>query len=258
MHLCKRLLPLHYNTRISSTMEKVISFALKIIRKIIFSIGIFFLIIFILSFTSLPFWAIHWLGVDEGTPESPPDLIVLMGGAGMPSENGLLRSYHCATVAGVFHESKIIIALPGDAEDTTSSVYLMSQELTIRGIDRDRISFETKGTNTRMQALEIYSKYQMLSDTMQIAIVTSAEHMKRSVLAFRKAGFKKVGGYSAFEQALESDFLFDDDELGGNQLVPDVGGSTQLRYQFWNHLQMEVIFLREYTALIYYKLKGWI
>jgi uncharacterized SAM-binding protein YcdF (DUF218 family) len=92
-----------------------------------------------------------------------------------------------------------------------------------------------------------------------ILLVTSPEHMRRAVLVFKKAGFTHIGALPAFENALESNLLFNDDDLGGNKLlVPDIGNHTSIRYQFWNHLKYEILIAREMAALGYYWLRGWI
>ena len=82
--------------------------------------------------------------------------------------------------------------------------------------------------------------------------------MKRSILTFRKIGFQDVGGFPSFEYAIECDLKYDDKNLGGNKFVPDIGKNLNLRYQFWNHMKYEIIFIREFLALGYYKIKGWI
>jgi hypothetical protein len=83
--------------------------------------------------------------------------------------------------------------------------------------------------------------------------------MRRAVLTFRKAGFTRINGLPAFEDALEANLLFKDEDLGGNKLpMPDIGGSISVRYQFWNHLKYEILIARELSALGYYKVRGWI
>jgi uncharacterized SAM-binding protein YcdF (DUF218 family) len=92
-----------------------------------------------------------------------------------------------------------------------------------------------------------------------ILLITSPEHMRRTVLSFRKVGFEKVNALPAFENALEADLSFKDDDLGGNKKgVPDVGKSINMRYQLWNHLKYEILIFREIVALTYYWLRGWI
>ena len=68
----------------------------------------------------------------------------------------------------------------------------------------------------------------------------------------------KVDGLPAFEQAIAADITFNARKLGGRIFIPDLGNSIMLRYQFWTQLQYEILILREYTALAYYKLSGWI
>lgn len=92
-----------------------------------------------------------------------------------------------------------------------------------------------------------------------LLVISSPEHLKRSVLCFRKTGFKHVSGIAAFETAIESNLFFSEKKLGGRKIPgTDVGTNLQVRYQFWTHLRYEVIVIREYSALAYYKMKGWI
>jgi len=228
----------------------------KIVLKyyLIFS-SIFFTIFIFLSFTTAPFWMYYYLGVSANKLKQSPDYIVVLGGGGMPSETGLMRTFYAKSASVKYPKAKIIIALPGDSIDTTSAVFLMKKELVERGISANKISFETKGTNTRSQALEIAK---ILSSDKNILIISSPEHMYRSVKTFVKAGLKNTGGEPAFEKAIEANLDFNDDELGGNSVVPNVGNNTQLRYQFWNHMKYQIIVYREYFAITYYKLRAWI
>jgi len=185
-----------------------------------------------------------------------PESIVLLGGSGMPSESNLMRSWYASRAAEAFPESMVIIVMPGNMNDSVSTPYKMEKELVVRGISADRIRFETNGTNTRSQALRCAS---LLDKKQPVMLITSPENMRRSILCFRKAGFEKINGLPAFENAAEADFSFNDDELGGNRaFIPDVGDNLQVRYQLWNHLKYEILIAREMTALTYYRLKGWI
>lgn len=229
---------------------------LKIVRNLFLLSGIFFAVSVVTAFTTLPFWGIYWLGVSKSELKEQPHNIVLLGGGGMPGESNLLRSWHTAAAARQYPEAWIIIAMPGSLSDSTDTPLLIRQELMIRGICRGRILFENKGTNTRAQALKCKEK---LNISQPLLIITSPGHSRRAVLSFKKAGFEKVNAWPAFENAAETDFTYKDDELGGRRLpVPDVGNSISIRYQFWNHLKYEIIFAREYIALCYYKIRGWI
>jgi len=206
--------------------------------------------------TEQPYWGYHWLGTSRSELTSRPTNIILLGGSGMPSQSNLMRSWYLEKAAKSFPEAKVLIAMPGDINDSLSTPLLMQDELILRGVNPERIQFETQGTNTRSQAIFCKGIVNMKSP---ILLVTSPENMRRSVLCFKKAGFEKINALPAFENAAEADFSFNDDELGGNKiLLPDVGKNMNMRYQLWNHLKYEILIAREMVALTYYKLRGWI
>lgn len=232
---------------------------ITILRKLFGFIGVFFMILLVLSFTSLPFWGYYWLGTSKSSIAEKPDFIILLGGGGMPSESNLMRAFFVHRAATKSPDSRIIISIPGDTADTSSTARMVANELIEKGIERSRIDFEELGTNTRSQALRLQTFNSEKLNQKSILLVTSPEHMRRAVLTFKKAGFKRISALPAFENALEADLVFKDDELGGNKiLIPDVGGNTTVRYQFWNHLKYEILIAREIAALGYYKLRGWI
>jgi uncharacterized SAM-binding protein YcdF (DUF218 family) len=229
---------------------------LRLLRNLFVLIGIFFSICIVLALTAQPFWMYHWLGTSKSKIQWEPEAIVLLGGGGMPSQSSLMRSWYVGEAAKSFPDANIIIAIPGEIDDGSSTPMLLGEELLIRGIDASKIRFENKGTNTRAQALNCQGLVKMQSP---ILLVTSPEHMRRAVLCFQKAGFEKVNALPAFENAVEADLSFDDDKLGGKKtFVPNVGKSINMRYQIWNHLKYEILFAREMVALTYYKLRGWI
>lgn len=238
-------------------MNKIKSiYFLRLLRNLFVLIGIFFSICVLLALTSQPFWGYHWLGTSKSEFKCTPNSIILLGGGGMPSQSALMRSWYVEQAARSFAKANIIIAMPGDLEDSLSTPQLMKKELQIRGIDANRIRFENKGTNTRAQALNCQGLIKMQS---AILLVTSPEHMRRSVLCFQKAGFEKVNALPAFENDVEADLTFDDNKLGGKKMfLPDIGKNTNMRYQLWNHLKYEILIAREMGALTYYKLRGWI
>ncbi|MGE0561271.1 MAG: YdcF family protein [Flavobacteriales bacterium] len=217
--------------------------------------GIFFVIIMILSFTTLPFWMYYDLSVSEHKLTTPPEYIVVMSGGGIPSESGLMRTYKTAEMAKIFTDAKIIVTMPGDTADTSSSCSLMKKEIVLRGVNPNRIIFENVGTNTRSQAQETQKIIKTDAPTL---IITSPEHIYRSVKCFNKLGMTNVTGEPAFAQEMEADFSFDDNKLGGNTTIPDIGNNIQVRYQFWNHLRFQILVYREYVAIAFYKIKGWI
>lgn len=227
-----------------------------VLRNLFVLIGIFFSICLILAFTTLPFRGYHWLGTSKSEITSESKTIILLGGGGMPSESNLMRSWFTEKAAKTFINANVVIAMPGDLSDSLSTPQLMKNELVLRGIQSERISFENIGTNTRAQALNCQGLIKM---QQSVLLVTSPEHMRRAVLCFRKTGFENVNALPAFENTVEADLSFTDDELGGNTiLIPDVGNSISIRYQVWNHLKYEILIAREIMALSYYKIRGWI
>jgi len=228
----------------------------RILKYLLFFFGCLFLILFISCMTTAPFWTWYRLSTKYAGVHRPPEVLVVLGGGGMPSESGLMRTWYAARLGNHFQKSKIIIALPGDTLDTLSSVCQMKSELVLRGISGKRISFESLGTNTRAQAINIYRS--CARSQLNILIITSPEHLYRAVRSFRKAGFMKVDGVPAFETAIESELSFDDSILGGNKWMPSIGRNLGLRYEFWTQFHYEQLILREWLAIGYYKIKGWI
>jgi len=227
----------------------------KALKWILFSFGVVFLIIITLSFTTLPFWMYYALSISDQKLESAPKYIIIMSGNGIPSESGLMRTYYASETAKAHLNAKIIVTMPGDTSDTTSASYLTRKELVTRGIKHNRISFENIGTNTRSQAQEVKK---LIKGNPSIIIISSPEHIYRSLATFHKVGLTKATGNAAFEKPVKASFLFEDNELGGNNILPNIGNNTQIRYQFWSHLKYQVVVYREYTAIAFYKLKDWI
>lgn len=229
---------------------------LKILRILTIVSGSFFIVLLILAFTSLPFWMRYRLGTAVPQITNSPDYIVMLGAGGMPEGRNMVRLFHTATMAKQYPDAKIIISLPGDTTDSLSSIMLMKKELTIRGVEKNRILIENIGNNTRNEVLQIQK---MILDTAaSLLIVTSPEHLYRSVKCFQKVGFSNIAGHAAFERTLDDDLLIGDMQAGEQEAIPEIGDNLSLRYTFWNHLQYEVAVFREYIAIVYYKLKGWI
>jgi uncharacterized SAM-binding protein YcdF (DUF218 family) len=210
----------------------------------------------ILSFTSLPYRVYHWLGTHNAQLDTPPGYIVVMGAGGMPGPGGLMRSHFAAEAALTFENAEIIIALPADtANFYGSDAYRMFRQMMLMDIDSSRFLFETTGTNTYTQAVEIRRMLSKATDR-SLLIVTSPEHVRRCLLTFRKCGFEHVGGLPAFEAAFSNDLLLTEEER--EKSVQPVDRRVDVRYNMWNYLRLQIMILREFTALGYYRLKGYI
>lgn len=230
---------------------------IQLFKKLFLVLGAVLFVMIVFSFTSLPFWADYYLGVSSDPLEQDPQVIVVLGGSGMPSPNGLIRTFYGAEAALKFPEAMVIIALPGDTLDSKSSVRLMAREMIIRGVDSTRIIYENEGTNTRWEALNVKNRF-FPKTSPPILLVSSPEHMFRSVKTFRKVGFSKVGGLASFGLANEVALNFNAEELGGYSSVPDVGSQLSLRYKIWTRMHLQISVIREYFAIAYYWLMGWI
>ena len=236
---------------------KFVKRTFKAIRWFLLAFGVAFLILCILAFTTIPFHLYHRLATYSLPGKFPPKAIVMLSGAGIPSENGLIRAYFTADLANKYPEATVIIAAPGDTSDKMSDPMQIFNELTLRGVNPQQIIFETEGKNTRGQAMNLIGGSGKEFINSNILLVTSPEHVKRAVKTFRRAGFARVSALPTFESSLSEDLTFDDRDLKGNKLIPPIGGNMQFRYQFWNHLKYEILIIREYFALAFYKVKGW-
>ena len=210
--------------------------------------GVFFIMI-LLAFSDLPFYAYENLGVVEANYQEEPETIILLGGEGMPSADGLMRCFTASEKALFYDQTNIIIVLPLDSSriNPRETIHKMAHELVQRGVDTSRIEFEIKGTNTFYQAENLANS---VSLEKRLLIVTTPEHMYRAISVFRKVGFKYVGSAPAFESDLAGFSL----QSKSQYYQP----SLALRYNLWSYLQYEIRVAREYVAIGYYKLRGWI
>ncbi|OFX62327.1 MAG: hypothetical protein A2046_07370 [Bacteroidetes bacterium GWA2_30_7] len=234
-------------------LSKFLNLSLKILKWFFGIIGLFSFLLFILSFTDIPYFAYHWLGTSNSELTCKPDIIVILGGAGMPSPDGLIRTYYATQAAQQFIEAKIIIALPYNEEDSLFQLNLMANELIIKGIDSSRIQYEPLGFNTYSQATNIASTFAIQKNKLSLLLVTSPEHMYRSVKTFQKAGFANVGGIPTFEKPVDEEKVLDKSNTNDIRIK-----SLSVRYNMWSYLNYELLTLREYCAIAYYKMKGWI
>jgi uncharacterized SAM-binding protein YcdF (DUF218 family) len=216
------------------------------------SAGCIFFVMILLAFTPAPFYMYYHLGTDSEQVEESfsPKHIVMLGGAGMPSQGNLIRLFYTAGFAQP--DTEIIILHPKDSLCQQT----MEQELIAKGIDSENITFITEGSNTHSQILQLkHQRPELLQQ--DLLVITSPEYLTRTVKCFRKLGFTAVHGKGAFEATVDFDLSLKDKKVEGNKTVPLVE-NTNLRYTFWNYLKLEIDCYREYVAIGYYKVKGWI
>lgn len=235
-----------------------------IVKKITKGLTIFLSIIGILtilaigiSFTSMPFWGIYALANHSDEIHENPDYIICMSGSGFPGESTLLRLYYTGEIALLYPSSKVIIAFPAN-DQNNGTLKKINKELYQQGIDSTRILFAIEGTNTRGQAIDIKENWIPNPEKHAVLLITSPIHTYRSYKVFKALNFKKIKTFATFENDISISLTYDSDSIGGKKHLPNIGNNTQIRYQFWNHLKYEIALLREYTAIIYYKIQGWL
>ena len=223
----------------------------RIIKITFFSFGALFFVMIVLAFTSAPFYMHYRLGQNpnDNVEISRPCQVVMFGGAGMPSEDNLMRLYHTAALARHF-KVPVLLVHPEDSLCQAEMTRLLRQG----GINN--IRYMTEGANTRSQALELMEAYPELAEE-QFIVVTSPEHLRRTVKCLNKVGFQNVIGKAAFPATVDFNLSLKKQKLGGNETIPSVE-SVKMRYTFLNYLKLEITCVREYFALAYYRLKGWI
>jgi uncharacterized SAM-binding protein YcdF (DUF218 family) len=214
--------------------------------------GALFALLLTLACTRVPYDLHRWLGMADEECHDTAEAIVVLGGSGMPSGPELLRLQKAAELARAWPGAQVVIVHPGDPKVLGA----MAEELLLRGVDERRINRLNAGENTREQALLVAQRWRTAPGG--VALVTAPENMRRSVMAFRKAGLAMACPAAAWDHAMDHGFLYAHERLGGKAWLPDVSGRTGLRYTFWNYLKLEVACAREGVALAYYRLNGWI
>jgi uncharacterized SAM-binding protein YcdF (DUF218 family) len=230
--------------------------AFRFIKYLVFALGILALIMVILSFTAHPYIVYYRLGTYQSDIKTEPGYIVLMGAGGMPGPEGLMRCHFTASAAHLFPQAKIVIALPSETNNLKKSdAWKMLEEIRLRGVDEHRVIFALKGTNTYSQANEIAG---ILYDELHTAllIVSSPEHMYRCIRTFEKCGFQNVFGLPAMEASYDEGLLLTNEER--IRKIKDIDRFVSLRYNVWTYMKYQITILREFTAIAWYKIKGYI
>jgi uncharacterized SAM-binding protein YcdF (DUF218 family) len=208
----------------------------------------------VLALTDIPYFAYYRLGTVNAEVPQKPDYIVMLGSMGIPSPDDFMRIYYTAGAWTKAPNAKIIIAFPADTSlKEYSPELLMARELKIRNVDTTKFLFERYGYSTRTQALNIRN---MLGSedisNVTMRIITSPEHMFRAIRTFRKVGFYQAGGTPTFEKVIAEEKL-----MKGHNKKAEKTGLT-FRYRIWSYMIYEITVVREYCAIAYYKMRGWI
>jgi uncharacterized SAM-binding protein YcdF (DUF218 family) len=196
----------------------------------------------VIAVLGLPPPLVTWMTVGGATLDVPPRFVVVLGGAGIPSESGLIRTYYAGTYGATASNATFVVCLPTDGDPDRSSVGRMRDELVLRGVPREAVLMEYQGRNTIEQAQGVARLLGAGALDAPVMVVTSPYHGRRSLMCFRKAGFTRVGVLPAFSAGADA------------QLGPHTGA----RYDVWGNLDLAVWYGRELAAIAYYVLRGWL
>ncbi len=242
---------------------------LRLVRGTLLLIGLLSLLALAAQFTSLPWRAYRRLAEIPDPCPHPPSHILVMGGSGIPGESGLMRTFYAAQAALRHPKAQVLVALPlGVAQSDASRAYL--DEIRLRGVPADRIRILAGGRNTREQALRLAESFSGQTNLFHVLVVSDPDHIRRTAACIRKAC--AVAGVSVQLAALPAHPFSIEDSLpwraadldapgaspATQALVPDVGSSLHLRYNLWANLNYTFDALREHTAWLYYRLRGWL
>ena len=231
----------------------------RLTRAVVQAAGYTFLFLLAFALLGLPWPVYNWLAMARDVHEGTPDVIVMMGGGGIPSESGLTRTWQAAREAARYPKARVIVAMPYEEGEGPSNRSAIQRELILRGVAESRLDQEGRGRHTREQAVLVHEMFKGQADKVRVMVVTSPDHVRRSVLAFRKAGFDHVRGRAVFSQELQADLAYGGEpKLDKPSADALIGNSMMLRYRIWDNLQLEVKIARELVALAYYRVKGWI
>ena len=229
---------------------KIASIFIRILKTLLLVLGGIFLLLLILSLTSIPYYAYRSLSLYKQQITEEPDAIILMGGSGIPSPKDLIRLYYTTIAAKENPNAKIVIAMPFHASESNEKREVIVQKIKLEGIDTNRIIWENQGFNTRSQVVEISN---LIPKSSRIMVVTTPDHMYRSIRCFEKVGFEKVASLPTFEFPPDENELLSKKDTDITEMQ-----NLNLRYNMWSYLQYEIMVIREYTAITYYWLHGWI
>lgn len=210
----------------------------RVTRALFAMLGVVFSIMIVTAVTGYYGHGTRWLASAEYSPNC--DYILLLPAGAIPSPTMLMRTYKAASEWKKNRSSKIIISHLTKPPLSRSTIWSIRNELVFRGVDKEAILLEKKARNTGEHAKYVKEAGFGDPEKDKYLIVTSPTHIKRSVMAFKAAGFKHVYAAGAWSSAFEE----------------DLGWGRFIRYNVWYSLMHEIEMLREFLAIGFYILTG--
>ncbi|MFH0881272.1 MAG: YdcF family protein [Lentisphaerota bacterium] len=214
----------------------------RIWKSLVCLLAAAFVVELLVGFFGVPGFVGRWFVTAGDEKAGAPQYVIVLGGGGIPSESGLMRTYYAAEMRKEYTGLTYVVSLPCEGDPATNSVGRMRDELVMRGVPASSILMEYAARNTHEQAVNIAKMMGPATQQAEVRLVTSSWHMRRAIACFQAAGFQHLGGTKTINQGAEA----------------DPGSGVLLRYAFWANLTSGIECLRECTALLVYKLRGWI
>lgn len=184
----------------------------------------------------------------EGTRNDGYEAIVLLSGDGARYTLGgervnvlevptTLRVLEAARVYSRLDSPFVIVAGAGSLGAEGPEVQAMCDALVASAVAPDRMVLEVGSRSTHESAIAVRELLHARGIT-RVVLVTSAQHMSRSMRAFRAAGIDATPAPAP--------------------LLPDAGGGGALRFlPRTQALALSALCLHEYVGALYYALRGW-
>jgi len=177
---------------------------LILVHALAFALG---LAVFFAVF-GIPGGLVDWMVTRDVALDEPADIVVVLGGGGIPSESGLIRTYYAAWYGtSVTNATNVtfVVCLPSDTDPEADSVGRMRDELVLRGIPRESVLLEHYGRDTHQQAVNVRKLLGDKACRRPLLIVSSPYHARRALMCFRRAGFEKAACLAAHNVEPEAD-----------------------------------------------------
>ncbi|NLG35845.1 MAG: YdcF family protein [Lentisphaerae bacterium] len=223
----------------------------RLVKRGICAAGFLALFLAAVQFTPLPGLGLRFLSLIPAPFTDSPSHILVMSGS-MPGLSGLLRTFYAARIAARHPDAEVLLTVDSNPGASGSDIYV--DELILRGVDPARIHRLPASENTRQQALHVAAHLaEQPHPSPRILIVTSPAHIRRTAACIRKVCPARLAACPR-RRSRPSDGTPPDPA----ETLIDESGPMLLRYGIWDNAAITLDILRECTALLYYRFRGWI
>lgn len=234
----------------TSTYEDLKAKKSEILKRIIirfcFAFGVFSFLFLILCFTPLPYYLYHNPANYPIKKYLPVQGILVPGGNGMPTADGLFRCYKAAEALQQYKTAKCYILHVSELNDTTSEIFLMKKEMEKLGISSNRIILLARGKTTYEQMKQFA---ELKTDTANnLMVITKPVHFYRCRKVLQKMGYSNVFSYYVHENNTPEELI--------TKKSKNISDNPALRYNLWSYAIYLIEVMREYFAIGYYYLTG--